>query len=273
MVSLKRTLLSDLASSIEVLNPINQELSKSNLHTPLRYSAVLLSIGKTTHICHQNIPLKKVHCKETVIYSSAISRKLEKTWQQPVGEIASKVVTVLQAQATPSVWSSIRKKDDGWIEFVISQWGIEQWRQQLMSWSLSTEHKEQLFSLENKKLWQLQSGYELGCRWQSGYQQHMGGVEQIQADIPSSAVFCMGFYPLHRLIHCLLDICDGWDAATPSQLLQMASRLIVALEQCTDITRPSSPNAEGVYRWVVPTQIVLKQLLDKRLGYQLTERF
>ncbi|MEL7507427.1 MAG: hypothetical protein AAFN42_08840 [Cyanobacteria bacterium J06554_1] len=273
MVSLKRTLLSDLASSIEVLNPINQELSKSNLHTPLRYSAVLLSIGKTTHICHQNIPLKKIDCKETVVYSSAISRKLEKTWRQPVGEIASKLLTVLQAQATPSVWSSVRKDDDGWIEFVISQWGIEQWRQQLMAWTLSTADKGQPCFLEAKKLWQLQSGYELCCRWQSSYQQHMGGAAQRPTETISSAVFCMGFYPLHQLIHRLLDICDGWDEATPSQLLQMASRLVLALEQCTDTTRLSSPNAAGVNRWLIPTQIVLKQLLDKRLGYQLTERF
>ncbi|MEO0397034.1 MAG: hypothetical protein AAF243_13765 [Cyanobacteria bacterium P01_A01_bin.137] len=190
-----------------------------------------------------------------------------------MGEIASKLLTVLQTQATPSVWSSIRKNDDGWIEFVISQWGIEQWRQQLMSWTLSTADKGQPCSLETEKLWQLQSGYELCCRWQSGYQQHVGGAEPIQTETIPAAVFCMGFYPLHQLIHCLLDICDGWDEATPSQLLQMASRLILALERCTDTTRPSSPNAEGVNRWLIPTQIVLKQLLDKRLGYQLTERF
>ncbi len=272
MVSLKRTLLSDLASSIEVINPINQALSKSNLHTPLRYSAVLLSIGKTTHICHQNIPLKKLHRKESITYVSAISRKLENIWQQPADKIASNLLTVLLKQATPSVWSSIRQNEDGWLEFVISQQGMDQWQQQLTPQTLLRVGHDQPYALEPAQLWQLQSGYERCCRWQARYRQ-MGGVPQSPSASPSNSPFRLSGSPVDELIHGLLDICDGWDEATLPQLLQMSQQLVVVLEKCTGAATPASPAAETLCRWLISTQIVLKQLINGRLGYQLAEYF
>lgn len=273
MVSLKRTLLSDLASSIEVINPINQASSKSNLHTPLRYSAVLLSIGKTTHICHQNIPLKKLHRKETITYVSAISRKLANIWQQPTDKIASNLLTVLHNRATSSVWSSIRQNEDGWIEFVISQRGIDQWQQQLTLQTLPRiGNGLPPYALGAQKLWQLQAGYELCCRWQAAYQQ-MGGIPEKWSDSSSSRPFRMSDSPLDELIHGLLDICDGWDQATLPQLSTMSQQLVAALGRCTGTTTPASPAAGAMNRWLVSTQVVLKQLVNGRLGYQLTKCF
>ncbi|MEM9264462.1 MAG: hypothetical protein AAGA46_02960 [Cyanobacteria bacterium P01_F01_bin.13] len=271
MVSLKRTLLSEIASTIEVLNHINHDVSKSNLHSPLRYSAVLLSIGKTTQICHQNIPLKKVHCEGRIIYASAIPRKLEKIWQQPADEIASLFLSVLQAKEMQSVWASVRKNNDGWIEFDISQHGIEQWRQQLTQQIFPLRENIPSWPMEAAQLWQLQSGYELCCRWQACH--HQVGISQMESEHLSSAVFRMSFLPLRRLIHCLLSICDGWDEASLPYLLQQTHQLIAALECCASETRPSASEAGDVSRWLASTQIVLKQLLEGRLGNEIAEQF
>ena len=281
MVSLKRTLMSDLASSIEVLKLINQGLSTSNLHTPLRYSAVLSSIGKTTHICHQNIPLKKIHCKETITYVSAIPLKLAKIWQQPVGEIASGILAILQNQTTPHPWACIRQNDAGWIEFVLSEYGIEQWRQGLIQQPLSTPEIKPDCALQTitaDQLWKLQSGYELCCRWQTLHHQIVirETLDQIvqTATIPmSSAMFQISSPSLQILIHCLLDICDRWNESTLPQLQQQANQLIVALQKCTAATSLCSPAAKDLIHWLTPTQIVLKQLLKQRLGYHIVEHF
>ncbi|MBT9313942.1 hypothetical protein IXB50_00700 [Leptothoe spongobia TAU-MAC 1115] len=180
------------------------------------------------------------------------------------------------------IWSSIRTNDDGWLEFVISQYGIEQWRQRLIQQSLPTlevtsEHKLPLpISVEN--LWKLQSGYELCCRWQNLH--HQMGLWETHDQIASmeaNNVFSTGFQVpsphLHTLIHGLLDICDRWDEAKPPQLLQQANQLIQALEQCTAITRPASPAAKEINHWLAPTQIVLKQLLHERLSYHMAAHF
>ncbi|MEA5463271.1 hypothetical protein [Leptothoe sp. PORK10 BA2] len=192
-----------------------------------------------------------------------------------MGDIASNLLRVLLGQSTPSVWSSIRQNEAGWLEFVISQGGIDQWRQQLSPQTLQTLQTVKQVSSQSitpEQLWQLQSGYELCCRWQACYQQ-MGGVAQVQTDIPPGVMFSMPHPPLYQLIHCLLDICDGWDEATQPQLLQMSKQLIMALEQCAGATTPASSEAGEVSRWLRPTQVVLKQLLGERLGYPLREWF
>ncbi|NEQ53708.1 MAG: hypothetical protein F6K11_26845 [Leptolyngbya sp. SIO3F4] len=272
--------MSNLTFSIEVLNHINQELSTLNLHNPLRYSAVLSSIGKTTHICHQSIPLKKIQCKETVIYTSAVPLKLEKIWQQPVSEIASGILTVLQNSESQPIWSSLRKKDNGWLEFVISQYGIEQWRQHLIKTPLPLSDWALPSPIPAEKLWKLQSGYELCCRWQNLYHQVYGQaqLQQItQTEINKMSSMSNEFRassPIQqKLLHCLLDICDRWDKLPSTQLVSQASQLIQTCEQCVAVTRLSSPAARTINHWLTPSQIVLKQLLDGRLKHPIAERF
>ena len=269
MLSLKRTLLFNIASLIEGINRINQGVSKSNLHSPLRYSAVLLSIGKTPQICHQNIPLKRIHCKEKVMYASAVSLKLAKICQQPADVIASVILTALQAQPS-SLWSSVRKNNDGWIEFDISYQGMEQWRQQLTQWVLSDNVTP--WSISPEALWQLQSGYELCCRWQVSYSQTDVSIQLAPYGAPTDT-FLMLFPPLRGLIDGLLDIGDGWEDATPPQLLQRSKQLLLALNQCVSQTRPSSLEARQVCPWLAATQIVLKHLLHSKLGHQVAEQF
>lgn len=264
MVSLKRTLQFNLASSIEVLNPINQDVPRSNLHTPLRYSAVLLSIGKTTQICHQDIPLKKINCNGVVKYVSALPRKLEKVWQQPSRDIATSLIAVLQERTTYPVWSSLRRTDEDWLEFVISQAGIMQWQQQLKRWPLPPA-VQPAWPTTSDLLWQLQSGYELCCRWQRCH----------PANSPtrsSNAAFLIRFQPLHQLIHCLLDICDRWHQTSPLQLLHQAQHLVIALERCIALAT-LSPETKAVSDWLEPTRVVLQQSLNGRLGYQLIDQF
>ncbi len=269
MVSLKRTLQCNLASSIEVLNQLNLESDRSNLHTPLRYSAVLLSIGKTTQICHQNIPLKKVNCNGTVTYISAIPRKLENSWHWPASDIATMLLSILEEQTTQPVWSDIRKNDD-WLEFIISQKGMEQWQQQLQQWALSPIPKESPGSIEPEQLWQLQSGYELCCRWQR-YHPIDRSSQAAAAGLPTSA-FLMSVEPLQSLIHGLLEICDGWDQTTSSQLLQQTKQLVFALQKCIGMTQLSS-ESKIVTNWLGSTRTVLQQVLQGRLGYPIVEQF
>ncbi len=266
--SLKRTLQFNLASSIEVLNPINQDIPRSNLHTPLRYSAVLLSIGKTTQICHQNIPLKKINCNGIVTYVSAIPRKLEKAWQLPSHDIAAILLSVLQEQTLHPIWSSIRKTDDDWLEFVISQVGIMQWQQQLHRCPLPLTEQVSPWPIAPKQLWQLQSGYELCCRWQRHYPIDVSA----QTSRSCQAAFLIPFQPLHELVHSLLDICDSWHQTSSPQLLQQTKHLVRALEKCIGLTR-LSPEARAVSHWLEPTRIVLQKSLNGRLGYQLIDRF
>ena len=275
--SLKRTLQSDLASSIEVLNPINQDVSRSNLYAPLRYSAVLLSIGKTTQICHQNIPLKKVNCNGTVTYISAIPLKLAKSWQQSQDDLAENLLSALQEQTVAPVWSNLKKTDDGWLKFVISQRGIELWQQCLNQWGQSlTTPAPSLWPIESTSLWQLQAGYELCCRWQTRCRQHGLSVpiksKPIKSNRQSSESFLMPGQPTQSLIHCLLDICDNWDKLEPNQLVQQSKRLVVALERCI-ATAGLSSATKVLSPWLQPTRAVLKQALVGRLGYQLTEYF
>ncbi|MGD1852956.1 MAG: hypothetical protein ACFB2W_01775 [Leptolyngbyaceae cyanobacterium] len=274
MVSLKRTLKSDLASSIEVLNPINQVISTSNLHTPLRYSAVLLSIGKTTHICHQNIPLKKIRRRETVTYVSAIPRKLAKVWAQPTGEIASRLVAFLQTHIDCPVWSRVYPHGEGWIEFVISQYGIEHWRQQLVQTPLPVSNSQPAPPIESDRLWKLQSGYELCCRWQMLYRQTSSSHRpQVESRMGASTAFQVSSPGLQSLVHCLVDMCDRWQQATPTQLLQQADQLVVAIEQCTAATRLKSAAAGDLSHWLTPAQIILEQLLQRIWGGEPTEQF
>lgn len=268
--SLKRTLQSNLASTIEVLNHINHDLLKSNLHTPLRYSEVLLSIGKITNICHQNIHLKKVYCNEAVTYISAIALKLQKNWQRPVGEIASMLSVVLHEQTAHPIWACIRKNDAGWLEFVIARDGIERWQQSLHQGTLPvTRHG--LCHLTSEALWQLQSGYELCCRWQACYQQLGSPSKSIihSASVP----YLIPFPSLQELIDCLLDICDVWDEAELPRLLEQAQRLVLALEICAGKIRPGAIEAEVVNRWFKVAQLVLEQLLNKGLSYPLATQF
>ena len=267
--SLKRTLQSNLASSIEVLNPTNQDIPRSNLHTPLRYSAVLLSIGKTTQICHQNIPLKKVNCNRTVTYVSAIPRKLEKIWQQPAQDIAAILLSRLQEQTPQSVWSSVRKTDNSWLEFIISEAGIWQWQQQLCQWPVPCSTEASPYPIASEQLWQLQSGYELCCRWQ---RYHPIAMPSTISSHSYQTDFLMPFQPVHHLIHCLLDICDCWHQISLKQLLQQTQQLVRALEKCIGLVRLSS-EAKAVKYWVEPTRVVLLQALNQRLGYSLTARF
>ena len=268
--SLKRTLQSDIASSIEVLNPINQDVSRSNLYTPLRYSAVLLSIGKTTQICHQNIPLKKVNCNGTVTYISAIPLKLAKMWQLPLDELVDCLISVLQHQTLPLVWSHLQRTDDGWLEFVISQWGIEQWQRHINQWSQPVKASSCL-SIPTAWLWQLQSGYELCCRWQTHCQQ-TGLSVPVKSISLSSESFLIPNQLIQALIYCLLDICDNWESSEPKQLVQQARRLVMALETCIAKTGLSS-EVKVLSAWLEPTRIVLEQLLVSRLGYQLAKQF
>lgn len=269
--SLKRTLQSNLASTIEVLNHINHDLPKSNLHTPLRYSGVLLSIGKITNICHQNIHLKKAECNETVMYISAIALKLQKNWQQPVGEIALLLSAVLQDQTPRPVWACIRENHTGWLEFVIAQDGIDRWQQSL-SQSILPNVPIPEYRLAPKALWRLQSGYELCCRWQTCYQR-LGSPTNPSSNQSASLPYLIPFSPLQELIDCLLDICDMWDEAKPSQLLAQARRLVLALETCAGKTRPGATEAEVVNRWFKAAQVVLEQLLHTRLSYPLANQF
>ncbi|MGD1951440.1 MAG: hypothetical protein ACFB14_17610 [Leptolyngbyaceae cyanobacterium] len=266
--SLKRTLQSDIASSIEVLNPINQDVSRSNLYTPLRYSAVLLSIGKTTQICHQNIPLKKVNCNGTVTYISAIPLKLAKMWQLPLDELVDCLMSVLQHQTLPPLWSHLQKTDDGWLEFVISQGGIEQWQQHLNQWSQPAKASSS-WSIQAAWLWQLQSGYELCCRWQTRCRQQEVSVP-IKSNRPSSESFLIPNQSIQALIYCLLDICDNWENSAPNQLVQQARHLVMALETCI-ATAGLSSEVKVLSAWLEPTRVVLEQVLVGRLGYQLAK--
>lgn len=270
--SLKRTLQSNLASTIEVLNHSNHDLPKSNLHTPLRYSEVLLSIGKITNICHQSIHLKKVYCNEAVTYISAIALKLQKIWQRPVGEIASVLSAVLQAQTPRPIWACIRETHAGWLEFVIARGGIERWQQSLHQ-SLLPDAPGLTCALTPETLWQLQSGYELCCRWQACYQQLGSPSQPASIDAASAAPYLIPFSPLQDLIDCLLDICDAWDEAEPHRLLAQAQRLVLALETCAGKTRPGTFEAEVVNRWFKSAQLVLEQLLNERWSYPLANQF
>ncbi|MEM7066275.1 MAG: hypothetical protein AAF572_24300 [Cyanobacteria bacterium P01_B01_bin.77] len=270
--SLKRTLQSNLASTIEVLNHINHDLPKSNLHTPLRYSGVLLSIGKITNICHQNIYLKKIYCDEAVVYISAIALKLQKSWQRPVGEIASLLSAVLQAQTPQPVWICIRESRTGWLEFVIARGGIDRWRQSLHGRILPMDIPIRSCSLAPEALWQLQSGYELCCRWQVCYQQ-LGSPSNSSVIHSASAPYLIPLSPLRELIDCLLDICDMWEEAGALKLLEQAQRLVLALRACAGKTMPGAPEAEVVNRWFQSAQIVLEQLLGERLSYPLASQF
>ena len=268
--SLKRTLQSDVASSIEVLNHTDRCESGLNLHKPLRYSTVLLRISKTTHLCHQNISLKKIRHHETVTYISAISHKLGKIWHQPVGKIASTLVTVLEAQTTRPVWADIRSCDRGWIEFIISQSGIERWRQRLLQWEAS-RMGQPLSPMSADVLWQLQSGYELCCRWQANYRTVRNAA--LQSSIEPGLIPFQVSAPLQNLIHCLLDICDYWDSASLPQRLRQARQLVLALETCTGVTSPCSPTAETLSGWIEPAGIVLEQLICGQFGYPIAKRF
>ncbi|MBE9065953.1 hypothetical protein IQ260_04735 [Leptolyngbya cf. ectocarpi LEGE 11479] len=268
--SLKRTLQFNLASTIEVLNHINHDLLTSNLHTPLRYSEVLLSIGKITNICHQNIHLKKVYCNEAVTYISAIALKLQKNWQRPVGEIASILSAMLHEQTSHPIWACIRKNDAGWLEFVIARDGIERWQQSLYQGTLPIRHG--VCHLTSEALWQLQSGYELCCRWQACHQQLGSPINQSIIH-SASAPYLIPCSSLKELIDCLLDICDMWDEAELPRLLEQSQRLVLALEICAGKIRPDAIEAEAVKRWFKVVELVLKQLLNKRLSYPLTSRF
>ncbi|MEM9484179.1 MAG: hypothetical protein AAGA83_10860 [Cyanobacteria bacterium P01_F01_bin.116] len=262
--------MSDLASAIDAIKHINPKLSKSNLHTPLRYSGVLLSIGKTTHICHQNIPLKKIHHNETITYGSAIPLKLNNIWPHPTGEIASRLVTVLQQQSAPSLWASIRQTENHWIEFVISEGGMAKWRQQLLqNLPLQSAHQPAPV-ITATQLWSLQAGYEQCCRWQ---RQHCETNQHEQLETIALRPFTITSLPLSLLIHGLLDICDRWDEAQPKQLLHQANQLVKAIEQCTSSTPPTAANAAIVFHWLKPTQHLLRQLLQERLRYQCPEEF
>ncbi|NEZ56566.1 hypothetical protein D0962_26735 [Leptolyngbyaceae cyanobacterium CCMR0082] len=270
--SLKRTLQSNLASSIEVLNPINQDVPRLNLHTHLRYSAVLLSIGKTTQICHQNIPLKKVNCNGTVTYISAISRKLATIWQQPSDDIANMLLSILRQQTTPPLWSSVHKTRDGWLEFVISQRGMAQWQQQLEQWILPLAPSP--WPITPEDLWQLQSAYELCCRWQTrDHQRDFLTTRSAARSIERgpTETFQTSWSPLQALIHCLLDICDRWHQTTSPQLLRQVQQLVLALAACTTPIN-QSPEVFALRPWLESTRIVLKQSVNGRLGYQLAER-
>lgn len=265
--SLKRTLQLNLASSIEVLNQINQASAKSNLHTPLRYSTVLLSIGKTTQICHQNIPLKKVNCNGTVTYISAIPRTLKPNWQCSGHEIAEMLVSVLQDQTPEPVWSAIRENND-WLEFVVSQQGIGQWQQQLQQWTPSATAKPPPWPIEPEQLWQLQSGYELCCRWQRYYPSNRAPlIEQ-----SPTAAFQMPGDPVQHLIHCLLDICDSWGQTKPPQLLRQARALVMALQKCIG-SLGASQEIGIVIPWLESTRIMLQQVLTRTLGYPIADQF
>ena len=270
--SLKRTLQSNLASSIEVLNPVNPDLLRSNLHTPLRYSAVLLSIGKTTQICHQNIPLKKVHDDETVIYISAISRKLATVWHRPSDDIATMLLSLLHEVNPQPVWSSVQKADDGWLKFVISQSGIDYWQHQLTQWPLPESPQMQAIAIEPEQLWRLQAGYELCCRWQRHC--HLANSQEGSSEISSSVrhsqtPFLMPSKYLATLIHCLLDICDRWEQTDAPQLLRQVQTLVSLVEKCARLPELSS---KAISPWTTATQIVLQQSLQGRLGYPLAKR-
>lgn len=268
--SLKRTLQSDLATTIEVLNHINPDKTQLNLRTPLKHSAVLLSIGKITNICHQDIPLKNVYCNRSITYISAIPLKLKCIWKKSAGEIASTLLSVLQTQMTPNLWASVYKTDQDWIKFVITQYGIDQWRQQLIQRKFPITVQLSC-PIESETLWQLQSGYELCCRWRACYQQLK--TPDLSPSYMPKEPFFIPFYPLQELIHCLLDICDDWDHLAPSRLLQQAKRLVLALQHCSSVIRLTTIEAATVNYWLKPTQIVLKQLLEEKLDYSLATQF
>ncbi|MEO0353072.1 MAG: hypothetical protein AAF282_23795 [Cyanobacteria bacterium P01_A01_bin.15] len=232
----------------------------------------MLRISKTTHLCHQNISLKKIRHHETVTYISAISHKLGKIWQQPVGKIASTLITVLEQQATQPVWATIRSDDRGWLEFGISQSGIERWRQQLLGWELASSEQGSPWPISADTLWQLQSGYELCCRWQA-IQGEMSQANATQTCIEAGLAPFQVAAPLQNLVHCLLDICDYWDSASPTQRLRQARQLVLALEACVSVTRPVSPAAKDLSRWIEPACVVLEQLICGQFGHSIAERF
>ncbi|MEM6253665.1 MAG: hypothetical protein AAF821_12160 [Cyanobacteria bacterium P01_D01_bin.156] len=266
--SLKRTLQSELAAKIDDLYRINQGNNALNLHTPVRYSEVLLSIGKITKICHQNIPVKKVSCNETVTYFSAFPLSVANTWQRPADLIASVLLSLLKESDASSVWSHVRKTDRGCLEFVISQQGIRQW---LNHDGLTHLWVQDVPSIDSQLLWQLQAGYELCHRWSANQP-----LEDLACYCPAAPdqPFIIPWSYLEGLVDGLLDICDIWDEATSTQLLHQASKLVMALDQCVGQTSHASlGTVKSIIPWVKTTRLLLKRLLIDTWGYQLAEQF
>ncbi|MEM1252898.1 MAG: hypothetical protein AAGI69_10720 [Cyanobacteria bacterium P01_H01_bin.21] len=178
-------------------------------------------------------------------------------------------MSVLQHQTLPPLWSHLQKTDDGWLEFVISQWGIEQWRQHLNQLPQPAIASSS-WPIQAAWLWQLQSGYELCCRWQIHCQQQ-GLSVPIKSNRISWESFLIPNQSIQVLIYCLLDICDNWENSEPKQLVQQARRLVMALETCIATARLSS-EVKVLSAWLEPTRIVLEQLLIGRLGHQLAKQ-
>ncbi|WP_152532229.1 hypothetical protein [Leptolyngbya sp. Heron Island J] len=194
---------------------------------------------------------------------------MEKIWQQPADDIAAILLSRLQEQTPQPIWSSIRQTEHNWLEFMISEAGIWQWQQQLCQWPVSCTPQVPPYPIASEQLWQLQSGYELCCRWQRCHPIDVASTISPQA---YQANFLMPFQPIHHLIHCLLDICDSWHQSKRPQLLQQTQQLVMALEKCIGLVR-LSPEAQAVNYWLEPIQIVLLQTLNQKLGYSLTEQF
>ncbi len=269
--SLKRTLQHNLASKfdVDVPNLINPGSNTLNLHIPVRHSELLLSIGKITKICHQNIPLKKLICGETVMYFSVIPLKLASALQLPAADVASVLLSVLAAHTPQGIWSDVKKTDKACLEFVIAQQGIQRWQEYLHHNGLS-QLIQRAPPMASQTLWQLQSGYELCCRWCASHAVCDREVDSWHHQC-AQRPFAMPIPALTPLVDALLDICDLWDEATPAQLLQRARQLVLALDYCLRNIRPASTDATVVSSWVQTTQIVLKQLLGRSWGLQLAE--
>jgi hypothetical protein len=146
--SLKRTLL-------QYLNLVSESKYKraDNEFIPLLQNSgkplpTMLRIGKSPAFCHPNIPLKKTRSDKTVIYASAISRKLEKKWRHPADEITTYLVNVLKNAQNPlsvrsaadnrycvewlwSEFSIYAQADMGMLCFKLSASGIGYWLQSL----------------------------------------------------------------------------------------------------------------------------------------------
>jgi hypothetical protein len=108
-----------------------------------------LRIGKTTLICHQQIPLKRILRTNLPCYTSAIPRRLHRQMQHPVREITEAMMNVHKvlknslsvglkgdpSVSEASVWGEFSIIDcaQGDIQFQLSAQGLILWLQRLIS--------------------------------------------------------------------------------------------------------------------------------------------
>lgn len=224
--SLKRTLLQQLNQVTRLNYKGADKQFIPHLRNSGSLSPTMLRIGKSSPLCHPNIPLKKTRLVNSVIYASAVSLKLENYWRHPSNQIATYLEKVLKnAQKALSVkvtdkihlafdplWLEfqIESQVDQLLSFELSNRGLWLWTQRL---HLLNQQQHKAFtnpiSVSEQSLWVIQYAYSR-CHQLIQLDKLVNPKPLSQATTPPEEP--AQDWPIALpLLHTLINAMDSWE--------------------------------------------------------------